>query len=689
MAQPEAPSTMAPKEQKSYLGFDFSTQQVKAIVVSEGQEVLQEAAVQFDNDLPEYRTHGGVHVRGDDQCTVTAPAIMWVKALDMLMDKLRVAGADFTTIAAISGTAQQHGSVYWRTGASKTLENLQPDRFLHEQLSQAFCVPDSPVWMDSSTSEQCQRLEEAVGGPQKLAEITGSRAYQRFTGPQIAKIHQKRVEAYNNTERISLVSSFACSLLLGSYAPIDFADASGMNLLDIKTKTWSQPCLDANVTFLPHQACAPGLAEKLGAPVASAERVGVIAGYFVDRYSFDPECAVVAFTGDNPASLAGMCVGQGDVVVSLGTSDTVILWPSDPPAPQLEGHVLVNPVDSAAFMVLLCFKNGSFTREKIRDECADGAWDLFNELLDMTPRGNFGNMGMYYHLKEIIPELEGVFRFNKAGEAVGRFASREVEVRSVIESQFIAKRMYAEKLGYSLGGEGRRVLATGGASGNSSILQVLADVFNCPVYTMVGISFTVYTMVGISFTVYTMVGISFTVYTMVGISFTVYTMVGISFTVYTMVGISFTVYTMVGISFTVYTMVGISFTVYTMVGISFTVYTMVGISFTVYTMVGISFTVYTMVGISFTVYTMVGISFTVYTMVGISFTVYTMEVSNSACLGSAYRAKHGLVGGQYLEAITSQPFTLACNPNADADKIYTPMVKRFQSFEAAILANKK
>lgn len=58
-----------------------------------------------DNSPCPARTHGGVLVRGDG-VTVTAPTIMWVKALDMLMDKLRVAGADFSTIAAISGTAQ-------------------------------------------------------------------------------------------------------------------------------------------------------------------------------------------------------------------------------------------------------------------------------------------------------------------------------------------------------------------------------------------------------------------------------------------------------------------------------------------------------------------------------------------------------------------------------------------------------
>lgn len=35
---------------------------------------------------------------------------------------------------------------------------------------------------------------------QKLAEITGSRAYERFTGSQIAKMHQTKPDAYKNTE---------------------------------------------------------------------------------------------------------------------------------------------------------------------------------------------------------------------------------------------------------------------------------------------------------------------------------------------------------------------------------------------------------------------------------------------------------------------------------------------------------
>lgn len=42
----------------------------------------------------------------------------------------------------------------------------------------SFSVRDSPVWMDSSSSQQCEQLQAAVGGAQSLAEMTGSRAYE-------------------------------------------------------------------------------------------------------------------------------------------------------------------------------------------------------------------------------------------------------------------------------------------------------------------------------------------------------------------------------------------------------------------------------------------------------------------------------------------------------------------------------
>lgn len=452
-----------------YLGFDFSTQQLKALAVNDRLEVLCEASVQFDNDLPEYRTQNGVN-KNRDNLTVTAPPIMWVKALDMVLERLKVAGLDFSTVSAISGCGQQHGSVYWKRGASELLAKLDPSRFLHDQLQGAFSVRDSPVWMDSSTETQCRSLEAAVGGADRLAEITGSRAFERFTGNQIAKLRQTRPDAYENTDRISLVSSFGASVFLGHYASIDLSDGSGMNLLDIRTHQWDANCLGA---------CAPQLEAKLGAPVPSSKVLGTVSPYFVDRYGFPPNCSVVAFTGDNSASLAGFQLNSGDLLVSLGTSDTVLMW-LDEAHPALEGHIMVNPVAPKSFMGMLCYKNGSLTRQRVRDQCAGASWDLFASLLDTTPRGNFGNIGTYFDLREILPPVVGDFKFNKNNDRVAKF-SQEVEVRAVVEGQFLAKRVHAKRLGFSFGG---RVFATGGASKNPGIIQVLADVFGASVYTL-------------------------------------------------------------------------------------------------------------------------------------------------------------------------------------------------------------
>lgn len=190
---------------------------------------------------------------------------------------------------------------------------------------------------------------------------------------------------------------------------------------------------------------------------------------------------MVAFTGDNPASLAGMRLQPGDVAVSLGTSDTVFLWLQQP-RPALEGHVFCNPVEQQEYMALLCFKNGSLTRERVRNECAGASWELFSAALRDTPLGNHGNIGFYFETMEITPPVIGVHRFDSADCEVSSL-SPQVEVRAVVEGQFLSRRLHAERLGYSII-PGTRVLATGGASSNKEILQVLSDVFNAPVYTI-------------------------------------------------------------------------------------------------------------------------------------------------------------------------------------------------------------
>lgn len=81
-------------------------------------------------------------------------------------------------------------------------------------------------------------LQNLAGGKEKLAHLTGSRAYERFTINQIIKFARDEPEAYANTEAISLVSSFVACLLTGVHVGIDAADASGMNCMDIHKKDW-------------------------------------------------------------------------------------------------------------------------------------------------------------------------------------------------------------------------------------------------------------------------------------------------------------------------------------------------------------------------------------------------------------------------------------------------------------------
>jgi len=453
-----------------FLGFDSSTQGLKAVIIDSKLNILHDTAVTFDTDLSEFRTVGGAH-RHSDGLTVTAPPLMWVAALDLLLKKMKADGCALDKIIAVSGSGQQHGSVWLRDGACDVLGNLNAGKILREQMAGVFSVTDSPIWMDSSTGKQCAERERAMGGAQAVADLTGSRAYERFTGNQIAKIYQTRPQDYEATERIALVSSFMGSLLIGDHAPIDASDGSGMNLMNLRSKRWAAAAVDCT---------APGLAAKLGPIVLSHSVVGKVHSYYVRRYGFRKDCLVIAFSGDNPNSLAGLRLRRpGDVAISLGTSDTVFGSLAVPAPSASEGHIFVNPVDYAAYMALVCYKNGSLTREYIRDRYAGGSWNAFNRALLTTPAGNNGNIGFYVKEPEITPPIltTGVFRYDRNGVKVGRFP-RDADVRAVIEGQFLSMCLHGSNIGLEVSG----ILATGGATSNATVIRIMSDVFGVPVY---------------------------------------------------------------------------------------------------------------------------------------------------------------------------------------------------------------
>ena len=163
-----------------------------------------------------------------------------------------------------------------------------------------------PNWQDSSTTSECRAIESAVGGPDVLARATGSKAHERFTGPQIMRFKNIDPMAYDATDRISLCSSFITTLICadGEIKGIDESDACGMNMwaMDNHTRGWHPQVL---------QAIAGEGAEELGRKLGVVETdggkvVGHIGRWFVDRYGFNPECCVFPGTGDNPATFLSL-----------------------------------------------------------------------------------------------------------------------------------------------------------------------------------------------------------------------------------------------------------------------------------------------------------------------------------------------------------------------------------------------
>jgi xylulokinase len=92
-----------------YLGVDCSTQSLKLIVVNERGELVSEAAVIFDEHLPEYKTINGVirHSHGADGHIehISTPTLLFVDALEMCLETMANSGFDLSTVKAIAGSS--------------------------------------------------------------------------------------------------------------------------------------------------------------------------------------------------------------------------------------------------------------------------------------------------------------------------------------------------------------------------------------------------------------------------------------------------------------------------------------------------------------------------------------------------------------------------------------------------------
>jgi xylulokinase len=292
------------------------------------------------------------------------------------------------------------------------------------------------------------------------------------------RFRQKNQAAYEATSRISLVSSFLASVLMGSIAPIDVGDVGGMNLWDIHSRRWDEKLMSL-VAGGP--AKLTGLKTKLGSVVLDGGiRLGNISDYFVSRYGFSSTCQIVPFTGDNLATILALPLRASDAIVSLGTSTTFLM--STPNyKPDASYHFMNHPTTKGLYMFMLCYKNGALARELIRDrvngESKSNSWDRFNEAVASTPplgqhdlTRDKMKLGLYFPLPELVPHVKkGTWRYFydatteslevvkdederwrdtiiDAGRELGQGGAAIADARAILESQLLSLRLRSQNL---------------------------------------------------------------------------------------------------------------------------------------------------------------------------------------------------------------------------------------------------
>ncbi|KAI0879594.1 xylulose kinase-like protein [Hypoxylon argillaceum] len=435
---------------------------------------------------------------------------MWVEAVDLVLARLRAKGCPMGAIEGVSGSGQQHSSVYWGAGAERALGALDPGRALAEQLDDesVFAFAFAPNWQDHSTQRECDDFDAHLGGPQKLADVSGSSAHHRFTGTQILRMRRRRPQVYEATARISLCSSFLASVFLGRVAPFDISDVTGMNLWDMGAEAWNPELLALTAGSSEGVAA---LRAKLGeVPTDGGAILGTVSPYFVARFGFAPACRVTAFTGDNPATILSLPLRPLDAIVSLGTSSTFLMnTPNYKPHPSY--HFMNHPTTKGHYMFMLCYKNGGLAREKVRDalpkppassEKAD-PWAAFNAaVLETPPLGVRGaedkaKIGLYFPLPEIVPNVQaGTWRYTCSARDGSALAEQQPQpqsttttswtaaddARAIVESQALSMRLRSRGLVGAIPGhpdlphQPRRIYLVGGGSLNPAIARALGDV---------------------------------------------------------------------------------------------------------------------------------------------------------------------------------------------------------------------
>ena len=263
-----------------YIGVDLGTSAVKLLLMDEKGSVKNIVSKEYPLSFPK---PGWSEQNPSDWYKQTIEGIA-----ELILD------CDKTQVAGISFGGQMHGLVI----LDKNDQVIRP----------------AILWNDGRTVEECDYLNDVIG-KEKLSQYTANIAFAGFTAPKLLWVKKNEPENFAKIDKIMLPKDYLAYRLSGIHST-DVSDASGMLLMDVKNKCWSNEMLEiCDITE-----------KQLPTIYESYEVIGTLKKNLADTLGLLETIKIVAGAGDNAAAAVGTgTVGDGRCNISLGTSGTIFI----------------------------------------------------------------------------------------------------------------------------------------------------------------------------------------------------------------------------------------------------------------------------------------------------------------------------------------------------------------------------
>jgi xylulokinase len=422
------------------IGIDSGTQSTKALVVdAKTGKVLGSGAQAYDliPNLPPGAKEQHPHTWRD----ATAGAIR---------QALRGAKANAAEVKAIGVSGQQHGFV----PLDKDGEVIRPAK----------------LWCDTSTAAECAQITETLGGLKKTLKALGNAVSPGFTAGKILWLKNHEPKNFARLASVLLPHDYLNFWLTGEKV-MEYGDASGTALLDVRKRKWSGAVLEA---------IDADLASKLPRLISSDQPAGTLQASTAKQLGLQPDVLVSAGGGDNMMGAIGTGnTREGVVTASFGTSGTIYAC-SEKPVVDPEGEIAAFCDSTNRWLPLLCTMNVTVATEMMRQDF-EYTHETFASKAASVPAGSHGLMLLPYLEGERTPNIP-----DGTGVMLGinqRTFSASHYCRAAMEGVTLGMNYGLRRLA-ELGMKPTQIRATGGGAKSKVWRQIMADIFNTEVVTL-------------------------------------------------------------------------------------------------------------------------------------------------------------------------------------------------------------